>query len=64
MKLMRIQSWAVKTFDRPPCEKTLYRWAKEKLIWPPPRKQGKAWVVVPSAKKHDRDDPVLKDRWS
>lgn len=40
MKLMRIQSWAVKTFDRPPCEKTLYRWAREKLIWPPPRKQG------------------------
>lgn len=60
MKLLTIHQWAGAKFDRPPCEKTLQRWAREGLIWPPARKLGKAWMVPPNARKVDRDDPVLR----
>lgn len=63
MKRIEIKAWTVPDVARQPSIYTRRRWAQGGLIWPPAKKQGRSWTVVPWAKKVDRDDPVLKSDW-
>lgn len=63
MKRIPLKAWTVPDVSRQPSQKTRRRWARQGLIWPPARKEGRGWWVVPSARKAERDDPVLKPVW-
>lgn len=63
MKLIRIQAWASARYEDPPSIYTLRRWARDGLFWPPAKKEGRDWWVMPNAQKLDRDDPILKGKW-
>lgn len=50
VKLISLQTWAGQVYgDDAPCNNTLRRWAREGLIVPRPRKQGRAYFVEPHA---------------
>ncbi|WON78502.1 excisionase [Serratia sp. UGAL515B_01] len=50
-RLLRLSDWAKEEFgDNPPAYSTLLTYAKNKMIYPPPRKAGRSWWVDKGAR--------------
>lgn len=63
MKRIELKAWMVPDCDKQPSIYAKRRWARAGRIWPPAKKEGRSWTVVHTARKADRDDPVLKSGW-
>lgn len=56
-KLITLEEWARRRYDKPPVSRTLYRWVKDAKILPRPRKEGRAYFVTENAQYVDWNDP-------
>lgn len=56
-KLLRLEEWARRRYDKPPVSKTLYRWVRDAKILPRPRKEGRAYFVHEHAQFVDWNNP-------
>jgi len=56
MKLLTLEEWARRRYDRPPSLKTLRRWVRDAKIQPLPKKEGRGYVVSESASYVDWSD--------
>jgi len=53
-----LDEWAVSNYATPPHRNTLQRWARHGCIYPPPKKEGRAYYVLPDAKYIDPTAPT------
>lgn len=56
-KLITLEEWARRRYEKPPHIKTVRRWQKEGKIYPAPKKEGRAYVVSETAEYIDWSDP-------
>jgi hypothetical protein len=55
---IKLQEWAARRFEPPPCRRTLYRWVKNSLIEPQPTRIGREYWVERDAHCVDRNGNV------
>lgn len=56
-KLIPLSTWAARLFEKAPCERTLRRWRENGNIMPAPKKIGRAYHVLETARYIDVNDP-------
>ena len=61
-KLLTLEAWAQRRYEKPPSMRTLYRWVEAAKIVPLPKKDGRTFYVHPDAEYIDRNDPDYWER--
>lgn len=56
-KLVTLEQWAQRRYEKPPSMRTLYRWAQDAKILPRPKKEGRAYFVQEHAQYVDWNNP-------
>jgi hypothetical protein len=56
-KLVTLEEWAKRRYERPPHVQTLRRWVREAKIVPAPTKEGRSYAVSEHAIVVDWNDP-------
>ncbi len=64
MKLISLIEWDKLSFEKPHCLNTLRKWARSGMIQPQPKKVGREYLVIPTARytpeAQDADDVVME----
>jgi predicted site-specific integrase-resolvase len=56
-KLLTLEEWARRRYEKPPSLKTLRRWVHEAKIVPIPKKEGRSYLVKEGAEYRNWNEP-------